>query len=305
MTVPVLVGSHAFVQNSGAFSDIDLIGSYVSVIAFAKTYFEKIDQCYPFQNGHKLFIRSGRIILEAEIAWENTTASEIVNIHANKPPILFENSNAAVVVPDLGFLYTLKMSHRYLRNSPHFLKTMRDILEMRSLLGSSEIPAEYKDFYQRRMASTYNYTHPVLDKSKSSFFSNDGVKYIYDHDSIHHAIKHLDKPAFDYFKPDGNDVLCSKKDFFAAEEKVRLFAVLEETYVLALERSQIPNNFSIDPKKSFLMSLSKVCSSITSGWFRTYAWENYFKVQELYDENYVQKFRDALEASLIKPYETV
>ena len=52
------------------------------------------------------------------------------------------------------------------------------------------------------------------------------------------------------------------------------------------------------------MALMKVCTSITSGWFREYAWENYDKVLDLYNElgedDYVQRFQR--NAHLLKPF---
>lgn len=36
-----------------------------------------------------------------------------------------------MVIAPLVLLYTLKMSHEYLKDSPHFLKTMKDIQTMR------------------------------------------------------------------------------------------------------------------------------------------------------------------------------
>ncbi len=85
-------------------------------------------------------------------------------------------------------------------------------------------------------------------------------------------------------------------------EAVRLAGVLEESYVLALERSQVPFKGKLAPKTSFMIALEKVCTSITSGWFREYAWENYNKVLALYDPNYVKKFWEAVDNEVVKQY---
>lgn len=152
------------------------------------------------------------------------------------------------------------------------------------------------------MKETYSYQHPKLNRKKSEFFNPDaGVQYIYDHDSIHEAMKHGDKPAYSYFKPDEAEVLTSRKMFEALPYEVRLNAVLEESYVLALERSQIPHPKS-DPEWSFLTALEKVCTSITSGWFREFAWENYHQAVNRYDPNYVEWFRYGLARGVVKPF---
>jgi hypothetical protein len=62
--------------------------------------------------------------------------------------------------------------------------------------------------------------------------------------------------------------------------------------VLALERAIIPNETEVN--KAFDIALEKVCTSITSGWFREYAYNNYFKVKELYHDSFVDKFNSAL-----------
>jgi hypothetical protein len=123
---------------------------------------------------------------------------------------------------------------------------------------------------------------------------------LYDHDTIHLSVKHLDRPAYTYFKPDQNEVFCDRGMFEACDEQTRLYAVLEESYVLALERSQIP--FPNMPRKqSFDMALEKVCTSITSGWFREFSWENYDKVQALYNDNYVDRLYQGVESGLVLP----
>jgi hypothetical protein len=81
---------------------------------------------------------------------------------------------------------------------------------------------------------------------------------------------------------------------------VKLYGVLEESYVLALERAVIPLNVSAD--RAFEIALEKVCTSITSGWFREFAWENYDEVKKLYHESYVNKFNIALVVGKIKGF---
>lgn len=194
------------------------------------------------------------------------------------------------------FVYTLKMSHRYLKNSPSFLKTMRDIRNLRAAGRDKIVDA---DFFKAREAATYDYGHPKLNVDKGAFFKDD-VPYVYDHDTLHEAVAHLERPAYTFYMKDGAQVMTDKAKFFTLPLHVRLLGVLEESYVLALERSVIPHKS--DPEKAFMMALSKVCTSITSGWFREYAWENYEAVRALYNGAYVDKFEAALAAGRIKPF---
>ena len=194
------------------------------------------------------------------------------------------------------FLYTLKMSHRYLKNSPHFLKTMKDIWHLRLDCDAKIVDEE---FYRAREKATYNYGHPKLKVTSKEFFTPD-VPYVYDHDSIHRAVAIGDVPAYTLYLEDGEEVKTSNKKFESLPIEFRLRGVLEESYVLALERAVIPHN--ANPESAFKMALSKVCTSITSGKFREFAWENYYQVLKLYDADFVDKFNAALNAGKILPF---
>jgi hypothetical protein len=209
--------------------------------------------------------------------------------------------------PPLKYLYALKMSHRYLRNSPHFLKTMRDIQAIRKFAKESNYDLHFdpklKEWFKKREKETYWYKHPSLKQNKKDFFNGDGVTYVYDHDSIHEAVKHLDEPAYNKFKVDTAEVECSKEKFFSLPMDTQLYSVLEEVQVLALERSQIPfKDKGIDPRWSFNKAHEKVCTSITSGWWREFAWEHYDMVQDMYEPDYVNNFWAAVNMNRVKPY---
>lgn len=277
--------------------DLDILGSYQEIQQYAQTMngkeFGKLKSVYPIAKGKKLALRFEKQNVEAEVTWENSSSEKLYELIKN-------DKNTKIIdgmyVPSMNILYLLKMSHRYLKNSPHFLKTMEDIHKMREL--NSFIEPEHLEFFKLREKETYNYGHPKLNKDKETFFTDD-VDYRYDHDTIHLSMKNLDQPAYMYFKPEDQQVWCSKEMWDNCSEQIKLFAVLEETNVLALERSQVlfPET---DPQKSFDMALSKVCSSITSGWFREFAWENYYKVKQLYQPDYVNRFWKDVESGLVK-----
>lgn len=200
-------------------------------------------------------------------------------------------------------LLALKLSHRYKRNSPHFLKTMRDIQFLRG--KGVTIGTELEEWLPVREKATYTYAHPKLDVSKSAFFDGDGVPYVYDHDSIHMTqALYLGLPAYARYMKEASQVMTSKAKFFDCSEEIRLAGVYEESCVLALERSQIPFP-EASPRKSFEYALMKVCTSITSGWFREFAWENYDKVLDIYEkegeDGYLKRFK--ANQHLLKPYE--
>jgi hypothetical protein len=245
-----------------------------------------------------VFIKTEQRIIEAEVAWPGSSGESLLALIQSEVGTGIVMYGVSLMIPQLDTLYMLKMTHRYLKNSPHFLKTMRDIQAMRAV--GATIRPEHEEFYKARIAWTYDYKHPKLNQSKKDFFTDD-VPYIYDHDSIHEAVKHESYPAYWYFKPADEEVAVSREMFEKLDHKVKLLSVLEESYVLALERSQIPYPH-MDRKASFDIALMKVCTSITSGWWREYAYEHYDAVQELYNENYVDRFWEAECAGKVKPY---
>lgn len=246
----------------------------------------------------RAFKADGKIF---ELTWpldSTCTTADILTASSEWTQTLTTPFGIECKVAPLNLLYSLKWSHRFLKNSPHFLKTMTTIKNLQRIDG---IDIWDTDWVERRMKETYDYAHPNLNVGKGEFF-NSNFNYVYDHDSIHEAVKVLDKPAYTYYMDGNAEVNCSKETFFALPRAIRLLGVLEEAYVLAIERSQVPNDFSVDPRKSFNIALEKVCTSITSGWFRQFAWDNYELVQQMYDSIYVDKFKLALQKGTIKPY---
>jgi hypothetical protein len=291
--------------------DLDIVGSYDDIIKYCNhkvvEYGGKIVAQYPASGGNKLItkIDSGlrTLIIEAEIAWSGSLSEELLEMiigdvctkskyDTTSPDKLGYSHTIVEYYPSIDILYMLKMSHRYLKNSPHFLKTMEDIHTLRSM--GAHIRECDQEFYAKRMEATYSYSHPSLMKSTSEFFSGDGVEYKYCHDDVHIAVAILSRPAYTFYQKAGAEVQCCKEKFFAVHSEVRLYGVLEEAYVLALERSIIP--FGTEPSKAFKMALMKVCTSITSGWFREFAYEHYYEVCNLYEmmgDRFVRDFHYA------------
>lgn len=280
-------------------SDIDLVGDYDELVSFLKH--KQARSIVPIDSGKKVVGRTPNHIIECEIAWPNSTSIELHELIVNDPKSLKIGS---IYYASINVCYMLKMTHRFKKNNPHFLKTMRDIHLLRKL--GAEIQPEHMKFYKRRLKETLDYKHPKLDQSKKAFFTDD-VPYRYDHDSIHEAMKLYGKPAYSYFKEDESEVKVSKDLFFKLPYEIQLAAVYEESCVLALERSQIPYP-EMDPLVSFKIALEKVCTSITSGWFREFAWENYENVLTLYFEcerrnySYLESFRYGLSRGAIKDH---
>lgn len=321
----LLIGSRALVANNPELEgvrrtlDWDFICTIEQFTAWHKANKANLQFAVPTQKGKYYHARDkDGMNYEFELAWPGTSALMLLEDYQATD---VKHADCPVINDDL---LLIKLSHRYKRNSPHFLKTMSDIRFLREKLGEEEIllwatiPGNV-NFVAKREAESYDYAHPKLDVTSKEFFTGDGVQYVYDHDSIHLAVALLtdfwknpavrtNRPAYTGYMKDGSEVMTSKEKFFSVEERIRLYGVYEESCVLALERSQIPHGLGKEggptPRWSFEMALMKVCTSITSGWFREYAWENYDKVMALYNElgedDYIERFKR--NGALLRPY---
>lgn len=293
-------------------SDLDLICTikeYEQLLSVLnKDPSTRPDSAYPIQGAKKMVVfKKDTTPTEFEIAWPDSTAEKLMWLvekdSKTKPvdqasPI---STVTKILLPSLNVLFSLKASHRYLKNSPAFLKTMEDYNGMKDM--GCKIPPEYAEWFKEREKETYNYGHPKLNQDKEGFFSGDGVPYIYDHDSIHEAMAIYGIPAYKLFKKDNEEVAVDKKKWDTLPYDYKLASVLEETYVLALERSQIPlvsHPKRPPPSTSFLKSLEKVCTSITSGWWREFAYDNYTNVKNGYNSEYVERFWIAVANGKVK-----
>lgn len=276
-------------------SDTDIIGSYKEMQSYIQD--RKVISVTPTSANSNLILLQDNSKVEWELSWPDESGGMLQNIL---------NSWGSTVIADPDVLYTLKMSHRFKKNSPHFIKTMDHIKALREYLSSDKIPEYLQEFYDLRVKETYDYKHPSLDVSKDTFFADDGIPYEYDHDSLHEAVRILGKPAYTYFKPDDREVYCSKEMFYKQPYYIQLLSVVEEAMVLTLERSLIPNKFNPAADKMFRYALMKVCTSITSGWWRDFAWENYDEALDYYKslgKNYLyNSFKQGKVSGKIKPF---
>ena len=306
----LIIGSHAAIfnkiHNGEEPRDTDVIGTFAELQSLIKELKKDalrethaagvgLQICAPIDASHWHIRDHNGWNYEFEIAWPGSSGELLLKLEGNEEGREGFASKEACLA--------LKLSHRFKKDSPHFLKTMRDVQAYKAA-GIVLTPELENLWLPQREAETYTYNHPKLDVSKGEFFSGDGVRYVYDHDTIHEAVALMDWPAYQNYMQDGAEVLTSSQLFFALPEHTRLNGVYEEACVLALERSQIPFDFKPDPRYSFELALMKVCTSITSGWFRWYAWENYDKILDLYNQlgenDYVERFKK--NAHLLKPF---
>lgn len=271
--------------------DIDMVATQAETEMFSGCEIIK-------ESDSKVVFFDGEIHYEVELATPGSNQEELLNILGTATDGSFEYAPRDV-------LYALKMSHRFKKNSPHFYKTMQDILAMRAEWGCEGISERLQAWFKRRERETYTYAHPKLDQSKEGFFDTSVFEenpYVYDHDSLHEAVKILRKPAYTYFL-DG-PVKVSREMFEGLDRYCQLCSVFEECCVLALERAIIPHDTNQD--KAFSIALMKVCTSISSGWWREFAWENHQEIVAMYKTHEVdlrQLLEKGLQDGVVKPFQ--
>jgi hypothetical protein len=280
------------------------VAPYENVIAFREHFGART--FYPISAGKSIFMRDAHgYIAEAEVAWPDSRAERLYNfVLADEGTHYKEVGGLMFAYPSLNVLLLLKLSHRYLKDSPHFLKTMRDVKFLKS--RGAVIQHDHVEFLKQREKDTYTYNLPKLNVDKQTFFDAEatGVKYIWTHDDIHTAIRTLPVPAYTLFAEPGEEVKSSQKLFWEVGHDVRIRAVLEESMVLGIERSLEPFPGKKTPREAFEFALMKVCTSITSGFFREFAYNHYDEVLELFAqyEDYHDQFKKAVAKGEVRKY---
>lgn len=132
----------------------------------------------------------------------------------------------------------------------------------------------------------YPQGNPNLMQSNEMFF-DDPVKKVYDHDFLHELYAYEGRPMFEKLKHEGEEgkAWCAKDLWQQLSQLQKLQCVAEESYVIATERFMVPNDWNYPTKKAFYFALKKVCTTLTSGWFRDFAIDNFPQVFELFDRN--------------------
>lgn len=202
-------------------------------------------------------------------------------------------------------LFSLKKSHIHFPIK--FKKHINDYCFLSEKLNNNDV---LKDITKIAFSETEDrlgkLKTPSLMKSTKSFFgqSTKFVKSYFIHDEMHEMVSHYDEPIYNRMLESKDSVKCLKSlwDNFSYEDKCK--CVLEEAYVIALERKVLPALFGAQPFftsiESIEWALMRICTTLCSGWFRQFATDNYVKIYEMYNRNYVEDFLTKYKLGLIK-----
>jgi len=167
--------------------------------------------------------------------------------------------------PDL--LYTWKMSHSYW--DIHWDKTIHDIIWLKE--RHCRVIQPIHDLLYKVWEDVHGKKRANLNVTNDEFFTKT-VKRIYDHDMLHEAMKFGDRPMYEQLKKDPNRAWISKPMWDELSTSLKVKTVLEEAYVIALERFVIPGK--MNHRQAYRASLKLLVTSLSKGWFPQFIVDN-------------------------------
>lgn len=277
--------------------DVDILSTTAEFEKFKSLYNIKDEKFhivhYSFRLNNKWF--------EVEICDEGTSGFDYQTIMNSFDKIKLEE----IPCSTNEIMLSIKKSHIH-----YPVKFYKNILDYNALLIKCNNTDIYKNITAKRNIETKerlgDLKTPKLSKSSKKFFSQSHkfFKSYFIHDNIHHVMAHLDKPLYEYMQPDPNAAFCSKAMWDAFPEDWKDKCVLEEAYVIALERKLIPNVFGgekyVSPQDAIQWSLMRIATTLCSGWFRQWACDNWVRIVSKVDSNYFDKFLSAIDDGKIQ-----
>lgn len=193
-------------------------------------------------------------------------------------------------IVDLDTLYCLKRGHIHRKNKD-WEKHMKDLCDIKENLRYETSDYLWKLHRKCTNERLGDQKLPSLNKTKEEFFDDNVKKYI-DHDIIHEVVAYEDVPAYTKMQLKGNSVKCHYNLWRKMANKDKINAVAEEVTVIAIERHLLPVAMGeslpkFNLKESIDWALMRICTTLSSGWFRDYSINNYSIVKSYIDKNKV------------------
>ncbi|CAG8716374.1 19426_t:CDS:2 [Rhizophagus irregularis] len=200
-------------------------------------------------------------------------------------------SNFLCIVAPLKILEALKTSH--INWPADFHKNIADLHLLRILLDYNKVstiqplcspqrdePIEL--MLKTRIKETEIIqgkpgAHINLNMSNEDFLENEDNLFVQKrvpHDDLHELVKYGDHPIYQGLKDDQSKAWIKKSLFEKLDYQTKLNCVKEEAMVIALERYLIPM-ISENQETSYNLALIRICTTLTKGWFRQFAIDNY------------------------------
>lgn len=299
----IILGSKAlsfYSKDKDNTSDFDLVMSIDDFKSWHNKYEKFIIESYPtYSYKYNVIVEKNNNKYHYEIEFDSQSSSKW--LLKNKE--LFKNTMTDIlgdnyIVPSLEYLLLTKRSH--LMFPVHIDKNMKYYSDIKQLVGDFVLDFKMQEYYHLRHNEAnqrFLEKHKTrnLNVSNNDFFNNPIVKplQVLEHDTLHEIVKHRDTPIYEKMKFENKMDLawCEESLFVKLSKEMKIESVLEESYVIALERFIIPG-FKDDLFDAFKTSLNKVCTTLCSGWFRDFAIENYDEVIMNYNDDFFMKYKN-------------
>lgn len=288
-------------------ADYDVIMSYDEFREWYSKHGEYILSMFPrSSNKYKVSILKNdrKYQYEIELGFEGTSSEFLLSREEN---VCYGQTEGLFGEPMniLKLQYQLLTKKSHLIYPVHFEKNIADYHEIKDLFPAFTWLDDMKTYYEMRSNEAkmrYKQRTPNLNVTTEDFFSSKlPVESYFVHDDIHRIMAHYDRPVFEMMQRDSSKAWCEKDMFFALPYLYQIRCVQEEAYVIALERYIIPQ-YGEDCNDHFACyqkAVKRICTTLTSGWFREFAIENYPKVISEYNKDFVSVFESAAISKLI------
>lgn len=282
------------ILNPKILNDNDLIltpRQYAKFILEHQNYIIEVKERFP---NHYVLTMDDNSRWEIELATPGSSGAKYLELHQSG-------------VPAQDILLSIYKSHIFM--PINWRKHIISYTFLNALASDDSLKETTKQRFAENESIHGKLRTPSLNKSKDDFFDDKTINIrVFEHDEIHRIIAHKDVPIYTQIKPDQDKVLCSKELWDNLSQEDKDYCVLEESYVIALERKIIPMLFLrkglSSEQDSFLWALQRISTNLCSGWFRQYATDNALRLISIYDRNYTKKFLTAFEEGKIKKIET-
>ncbi|CAB5351929.1 unnamed protein product [Rhizophagus irregularis] len=199
-------------------------------------------------------------------------------------------SNYLCIVAPLKILEALKTSHIYWPGD--FYKNISDLHLLRILLDYNKVSPiqplcspQRDELIELMLKTRIKETeiirgkpgaHINLNMSNEDLLENEDNLFVQTrvpHDYLHELVKYGDHPIY--------QVKFFKKGFFYPCSRLYCnYLIKEEAMAIALERYLIPM-ISNNQENSYKLALIRICTTLTKGWFRQFASDNYPRLANL------------------------
>ena len=243
---------------------------------------------------YKLNYQNAQNVLLANLGLVLSRYNDGETVHqATATPTPKDNDNVSNMViklyKSLCDFYQLREKESYPHKFPNLNVDKGDFFkkdEVNYIYDHDSIHEAIALFVKQQLESNVN-----KQGQNSSLFTKELLDGYYVNNTV--SLKKL--PAYTKYMKDDADVMTDADKFFQQNFQTQILGVVEETMVLALERFCFqPQNKKLLrsgsyhqvklPKYAFEFCLKKVCTTITSGYFREFAYIYYFEALKVYHE---------------------